>query len=232
MEFIEIGKAIAELTTTTVIIAAVIYLLIKYFSAIIDGKVKKGEEKIKETQVEHLELGSIQLLKDVHPYFTKIDNLIEIKLPITRIGGPVRTLIFRDILKIFYETAKAVNIKLLEQNITLDNFLQKNEESLNEIVCQSKSKMREEGVPEVVIEKFWQWNYKRHEYVAATLSDIDSSTVFHSAIEKQCAALNLYQNACYFVLMDAENTLKNLNGDLTGTIYKGQVVESLHSEEN
>ena len=60
--------------------------------------------------------------------------------------------------------------------------------------------MREEGVPEVVIEKFWQWNYKRHEYVAATLSDIDSSTVFHSAIEKQCAALNLYQNACYFVL--------------------------------
>ena len=124
MEIIEIGKAIAELTTTTVIIAAVIYLLIKYFSAIIDGKVKKGEEKIKETQVEHLELGSIQLLKDVHPYFTKIDNLIEIKLPITRIGGPVRTLIFRDILKIFYETAKAVNIKLLEQNITLDNFLQ------------------------------------------------------------------------------------------------------------
>ena len=90
-------------------------MLIKYFSAIIDKKVKKGEEKIKETQVEHLELGSIQLLKDVHPYFTKIDNLIEIKLPITRIGGPVRTLIFRDILKIFYETAKAVNIKLLEQ---------------------------------------------------------------------------------------------------------------------
>ena len=29
MEFLEIGKAIAELTTTTVIIAAVIYLLIK-----------------------------------------------------------------------------------------------------------------------------------------------------------------------------------------------------------
>ena len=72
MEFLEIGKAIAELTTTTVIIAAVIYLLIKYFSSIIDNKIKKdnNEKNIKhEEQVEHLGLGSIQILKEMHPYF-------------------------------------------------------------------------------------------------------------------------------------------------------------------
>ena len=81
MEFIEIGKAMAELTTTTVIIAAVIYLLIKYFSNIIDGKIVK-KEKIDE--IDHLELGSLQALKQLHPYFNKVDNLIEVKLPITK----------------------------------------------------------------------------------------------------------------------------------------------------
>ena len=234
MEFLEIGKAIAELTTTTVIIAAVIYLLIKYFSSIIDNKIKKdnNEKNIKhEEQVEHLGLGSIQILKEMHPYFSKIDSLITVKLPFTKIGGPVRTLIFRDVLKIFYETSRDINYKLLDEHITLDNFLSKNREALNEIIKNSTERMHDYGIPEVVVEKFWEWNYKRHEYVMNTLSDIDSSTIFSSVIEKQYAALNLYQSTSYFVLMDAENTLKNLNGDLTGRIYKGKIVESLHEEE-
>lgn len=227
MEFIEIGKAMAELTTTTVIIAAVIYLLIKYFSNIIDGKIVK-KEKIDE--IDHLELGSLQALKQLHPYFNKVDNLIEVKLPITKIGGPIRTLIFRDVLKIFYETGKETFNNLLDENITKENFLQKNLKALNHLVKETNQRMDEMGIPIVVKEKFWEWNGKRHEYTMNTLSDISSSTVFDTVLEKQYAALNLYQSVSYFVLMDAENTLKNLNGDLTGTVYKGQTVESLHKE--
>lgn len=231
MEFLEISKSIVELGTTTIIVAAVIYLLVKYFSNLINNKIEKEKEKIEikqEEQIEHFGLGSIQVLKETHPYFSKIDNLINVKLPFTKIGGPVRTMIFRDVLKIFYETAKRKNYRLLDEHITLENFLSKNREYLNMLVEESSETMRNYGIPEIVIEKFWEWNYKRHEYVMSNLSDIDSSAVFGSVVEKQYAALNLYQSASYFVLMDAENTLKNLNGDLTGTIYKGKEVESLH----
>ena len=233
MEFLEIGKSIVELGTTTIIVAAVIYLLIKYFSTMIDNKIKKENQKTEikhEEQVEHLGLGSLQILKETHPYFSKIDNLITVKLPFTKIGGPVRTLIFRDVLKVFYETSKNINYRLLDDHITLENFLSKNREALNDIIKESTETMENYGIPKIVIEKFWEWNYKRHEYVINTLSDIDSSTIFNSIVEKQYAALNLYQSTSYFVLMDAENTLKNLNGDLTGTIYKGKTVESLHEE--
>ena len=231
MEFLEIGKSIVELGTTTIIIAAVIYLLIKYFSNLINNKIEKEKEKIEikqEEQIEQCGLGSIQVLKETHPYFSKIDNLINVKLPFTKIGGPVRTMIFREVLKIFYETAKRKNYRLLDEHITLENFLSKNREYLNMLVEESSETMKNYGIPDIVIEKFWEWNYKRHEYVMSNLSDIDSSAVFGSVVEKQYAALNLYQSASYFVLMDAENTLKNLNGDLTGTIYKGKEVESLH----
>lgn len=233
MEFLEIGKSIVELGTTTIIVAAVIYLLIKYFSTMIDNKIKKENQKTEikhEEQVEHLGLGSLQILKETHPYFSKIDNLITVKLPFTKIGGPVRTLIFRDVLKVFYETSKNINYRLLDDHITLENFLSKNREALNDIIKESTETMENYGIPKIVIEKFWEWNYKRHEYVINTLSDIDSSTIFNSIVEKQYAALNLYQSTSYFVLMDAENTLKNLNGDLTGTIYKGKTVEGLHEE--
>lgn len=245
MEFVTIGEAIVELGTTTIIIAAVIFLLVKYFAAIIDNKIKKKSEeaskkaaekvvekheKKQETTLDHMELGSLQALKEMHPYFSKVDNLVKVKLPITKIGGPVRTLIFRDVLRIFYESGQKLNMELLEQHITLENFLTINLENLTNIVKTSTNEMRDYGIPQVVIEKFWEWNYKRHEYVMNTIGDIDSSNVFNTVLEKQYAVLNLYQSASYFVLLDAENTLKSLNGDLTGTTYKGQTVESLHAE--
>ena len=239
MEFLKVGEAIINLGATTVIVGAVIFLCIKYFSAQIDGKIKKHSKEVAEEAVnnheqqqeqtlEHIELGSLGALKQMHPYFSKIDNLIKVKLPITKIGGPVRTLIFRDVLKIFYESGRNTILNLLDKNITEENFLSINLQALTDIVKTATNEMREQEIPQVVIEKFWDWNYKRHEYVMSTISDIDSSNVFNTILEKEYAVLNLYQSASYFVLIDAENTLKSLNGDLTGTVYKNQTVEGLH----
>ena len=228
MEFLEIAKMITDIGFLVILAAAVIYLLVKYFSAMIDMKVKKG--KLPE-EAEHIQYDSVSALKELHPYFNKIDSILELKLPITKIGGPVRTEIFKDTLQIFYEESKQITYALLDKNITKNNFLSENVKALNDVVKKSTEKMREQQIPEVVIEKFWEWNYKRHDYIASTLSDINSSTVFDSVIEKEYAALNLFQSTSYFVLMDAERTLKTLNGDLTGTTYKGKIIESLHYEE-
>lgn len=228
MEFLEIAKMIADIGFLVILAAAVIYLLVKYFSAMIDMKVKKG--KLPE-EAEHIQYDSVSALKELHPYFNKIDSILELKLPITKIGGPVRTEIFKDTLQIFYEESKQITYALLDKNITKNNFLSENVKALNDVVKKSTEKMREQQIPEVVIEKFWEWNYKRHDYIAGTLSDINSSTVFDSVIEKEYVALNLFQSTSYFVLMDAERTLKTLNGDLTGTTYKGKIIESLHYEE-
>lgn len=228
MGFLEIAKTIADIGFLVILAAAVIYLLVKYFSAMIDMKVKKG--KLPE-EAEHIQYDSVSALKELHPYFNKIDSILEVKLPITKIGGPVRTEIFKDALQIFYEESKQITYALLDKNITKNNFLSENVKALNDVVKKSTEKMREQQIPEVVIEKFWEWNYKRYDYIAGTLSDINSSTVFDSVIEKEYAALNLFQSTSYFVLMDAERTLKTLNGDLTGTTYKGKIIESLHYEE-
>ena len=228
MEFLEIAKMITDIGFLVILAAAVIYLLVKYFSAMIDMKVKKG--KLPE-EAEHIQYDSVSALKELHPYFNKIDSILELKLPITKIGGPVRTEIFKDTLQIFYEESKQITYALLDKNITKNNFLSENVKALNDVVKKSTEKMREQQIPEVVIEKFWEWNYKRHDYIAGTLSDINSSIVFDSVIEKEYAALNLFQSTSYFVLMDAERTLKTLNGDLTGTTYKGKIIENLHYEE-
>ena len=226
MEWIEIVNVIKDVGVSAVIIGAVVYLLVKYFAALIDSKIAKKMPKTQE--VEELQYDSVKGLREIHPIFNKIQGIIDTKLPITNIGGPVRTEIFRDVLKVFYEIAEYEIESLLQKNITTENFLSSNYNMANAIIKDSSIKMRNIGVPEVVITKFNQWNSGRHEYVLNTISDIDSSDVFSTIVEKQYAALNLYMDTCYFTLMDAEKTLKSLNGDLTGAVYKGKIVEGLH----
>lgn len=226
MEWIEIVNVIKDVGVSAVIIGAVVYLLVKYFAALIDSKIAKKMPKTQE--VEELQYDSVKGLREIHPIFNKIQGIIDTKLPITNIGGPVRTEIFRDVLKVFYEIAEYEIESLLQKNITSENFLSSNYNMVNAIIKDSSIKMRNIGVPEVVVTKFNQWNSDRHEYVLNTISDIDSSDVFSTTIEKQYAALNLYMDTCYFTLMDAEKTLKSLNGDLTGAVYKGRIIEGLH----
>ena len=98
---------------------------------------------------------------------------------------------------------------------------------VNKIIAESSERMLKADIPQIVIDKFWQWGTKRYEYTCSTLSDIHSTGVLKSIVEKEFAALNRYQDHVYFTLIDAENTLENLNGELTGTIYHGKPVESL-----
>lgn len=230
-EILKLAQGIGDLTVLVTISAVVIYFLVKYLSIVMEWRKQKLLMDVSEhanNTHEASAFDSVKPLKDSHPYFTKTTAIVDIKLPITVIGGPVRTEIFRDVLKIFYATQLEKMGELLEKNITKENFLNENTKTINNIIKAANEKMEENEIPEVVRRKFWEWNNERHEYVLSTLSDIDSSTVFGSIVEKEYAVLNLLQANASFCLMDAEKTLKNLNGDLTGIIYKGKEVEPLH----
>lgn len=225
MEWIEVINVVKETGTTVAVIGVVIYLLVKYFSMLIESKTPKKEIPEEASVIQY---NSVKCLKTLHPYFDKIDRIIDIKLPITSIGGPVRTEIFRDILTIYYKTSKEKINELLKQDVTLDNFLTENYRTANAIIKESNEKMLASGIPEVVVRKFNEWNNGRNEYILSAISDIDSSNVFSTVVEKQYTVLSTYVNSSNFILMDAEKTLKSLNGDLTGTTYKNKKVESLH----
>ena len=88
MTWIEVVNVIKEVGVSVVILAAVIYLLVKYFSAIIDNKIAKNGEKAEEklkAGAQGLQYNSVTSLKILHPIFNKIDNIVNVKLLITKI---------------------------------------------------------------------------------------------------------------------------------------------------
>ena len=227
MEFLQVVEAISSNTIMIVISGAVIYLLVMYFKGIIDRQLTKEAIQTEQKITKAIEYSSVKELKDLHPIFLKIEGLKKIKIPSIHVGGPVRTEMFKELLNIYYTVWNERLIKLLDEEITNDNFLIKNTDMVNKIIAESSERMLKADIPQIVIDKFWQWGTKRYEYTCSTLSDIHSTGVLKSIVEKEFAALNRYQDHVYFTLIDAENTLENLNGELTGTIYHGKPVESL-----
>ena len=76
------------------------------------------------------------------------------------------------------------------------------------------SNLKKANIPNIVIEKFLDWNAKRHDYIMTVVSDINSSDIVNSVVEKEYLILSILKETAYFTLIDAEKTLKTLNRNL------------------
>lgn len=231
----QLGTAIQNYGLTSVIIGAVIYLIVQAITMTINFFLERKEEnKTKEKPVMQEkkyiphEIIDIKQLKNYHTILIKIESLIKVRIPLMNLGGPVRTKIFKNMLIIYFNNFKKAVNDLLDDDINLENFGYKNQTMIDKVLADSTEAWREDGIPSIVISKFQKWNASRIAYITLTINDINSSQVVDSVIEKQYMALNLYSGVIYLTFIDAEKTLVNLNGDLTGQYYKGEQIEKLH----
>lgn len=206
----------------TIIICIIFILVGGGMKTLIDEVIKKkvGSKSQKKDQAYEI----VDLI-EVHPLFEDLRWFKDVKVPNCKVGGPVRTLIFRHCLTIYYETFIEEVTKLLHQKIDAENFLRVNEQFEHELITAIRANLYKAEIPEVVIKKFQSWYITKHEHLLRYFSDIHSSAVVTSLVEKEHMVLSLLRETAYFTLLDAEKTLKSLNGSLTGVVYKGQIVE-------
>jgi hypothetical protein len=208
----------------TIIICALFILIGGGLKTLIDEIIKKKVGS-KNKQCNKKDAYEIVDLIEVHPLFDDLKWFKDVKVPNCKIGGPVRTLIFRNCLTIYYETFIEEATKLLHQNIDGENFLRVNEQFEHELITAIRANLYKADIPEVVIKKFQSWYITKHEHLLRYFSDIHSSVIVTSLVEKEHMVLSLLRETAYFTLLDAEKTLKSLNGSLTGVVYQGQIVE-------
>ena len=206
----------------TIIVCILFILVGGGIKTLIDEVIKKkvGSKTQKKNQAYEI----VDLI-EVHPLFEDLRWFKDVKVPNCKIGGPVRTLIFRHCLTIYYETFIEEVTKLLHQEIDAENFLRVNEQFEHELITAIRANLYKADIPEVVIKKFQSWYITKHEHLLRYFSDIHSSVIVTSLVEKEHMVLSLLKETAYFTLLDAEKTLKSLNGSLTGVVYQGQIVE-------
>ena len=141
---------------------------------------------------------------------------------------PIRSEMYRDMLKILISTMAEhllANLKDLSDADSNADWQRKATDTLSKAVADYEHKFRDQGIPEIVIERFRSWNVPALGFITHTIGTLEESQIATDHRYKTSAMLSTVLGALKTAFYDAERTLIGLNGQLTGQIYRGKEVE-------
>ncbi len=164
-----------------------------------------------------------------HAFFQKADYILRYKLPEIRLSYQKqycegRTLMFRDLLKIKFELWRENILKVCAmdyEHMSSGDIRQAFTQATLDLVSQYEAKWQQDAVPQVVINKFHEWHDNHAEMFIETIESITMGSCFGSPREIMNAILEMNMMMLLLTLLDAEKTLGDLNGELSGLEYKG-----------
>ncbi len=160
-----------------------------------------------------------------HSIFEMLNYWINIRIPKAKFGkNKYHNNWAKILLKSKYNSAlinikKTINhknIDTLNDDILWTHFLS----MINDIIQEYEEKSLKKGVPELFIDKFMIWHSKTREIIVKNTELICKSKYYHNNFEKIYAILNLLLTSYDVTLMDSEQTIYHLNGELDEYIKK------------
>ncbi len=141
----------------------------------------------------------------------------------------VRTQIFKDMLRMKFSCWQ----KTLQQAVDYIILNNVKEEQVGSVMCRSVSGIvaayskawESAGIPQIVADKFHGWHLARARVLAEQTEQVAASHCYSSVTERLNAILELHCAMLVSTVLDAENTIVTLNGELTGIAYGDKIIE-------
>jgi len=167
-----------------------------------------------------------------HTFFQKVDYILRYKLPEIRLRfrGQYcegRTMLFRDMLKIKFRVWQDRIRKACEKCVDYPTNSQIGQEFLKatvDLVEEYERLWEQDGIPRNVVEKFHKWHDNHAQIFIEAIENITGGSSFSSNKEVINAILEISNAMLLLTILDAEKTLGDLNGELTGMKYKDLIL--------
>jgi hypothetical protein len=159
---------------------------------------------------------------------SKLTYWIDFKIERLKLSDKGRTLVFRDLLYIYFTEIKEHVFDIEKQKDFKK--LGRRELFIEVVECiyaamQSvKQRAKNEGIPDIVIDKFMQWHQTSVDFIIKSSELISQSPVYKSNLDVICAIYLLYTASLELIIVEGEKTLAELNGELTGIEYKDIII--------
>lgn len=162
-----------------------------------------------------------------HHIFADLQRDLDYDVPRLALGTEGRTKLFTDMMRIKYATFLELSKPFIDQHkceeCRPECFYAKNIEFVTNLVNTYEERWRKEGIFEEAIQKFNEWHKTRVDMVVENIRVIADNKVYTTRNQKYTAMLDLYFYAMRWALFDAELSLHDLNGEITGKVYKGYI---------
>lgn len=157
---------------------------------------------------------------------SKLDYWLNFKIMNIKMNDPGRQMLFRDILQLkfnqfkdYVQTASAS----INEDMNGQEMFHVVVEKFNETVDAYEQAAIDRGIPEVVMVKYGEWQLKSYEFTLRATEMICLSSGYGTNESRMQAIYSLITAMMELTIAEAEKTLTELNGELTGIEYKGVV---------
>lgn len=210
-----VGIVFAQYGVPGVVTILVLLLLIRYADPI-----KKALAKFTRGRVVSSQYNSKEVLLSKITYWT------EFKINHLNIIDNGRRAIFKDLLMIKFLTFKDY---INKSHTIYTNKMGSSElytaivTCFNESIGQYNVRAKELKIPDIVLSKFNEWQIKSFEFTLKSAELICYSNVYGNNDMRIQAVFSLFTAMMELTIAEAEKTLTDLNGELSGIEYKGVV---------
>lgn len=165
-----------------------------------------------------------------HSFFANANYRLSIEIPNLEIlpTKPVKQQMYRDILNNYIKTIVTGCQDISETDVDVwssERWCAEMVKKFNEIIFTFNNTCKANGIPDIVIVKFSKWHQSTLEFLYENIMSIGNSAMFGSNTERTNTLFHVLNLLLVITIADAEKTIKELNGEVSGKIYNGKVIE-------
>lgn len=206
-----------------IVLAAIFFICYKLIG---DG-VSVVSEKIKIKLIQKR-----QARLSMHGFFTSMNYILNVEIHSLSFfpDKPVRQILTKDLIFCSLSSMNEVAEKIIKADHTgWSNaewtFQMRN--MLNEMNTLFLNKCHTKGIPEVVYMKYLEWYFERLNHMRNLVDQVAASELSPTPESKTSTLLLLFSLFITTMMGDCESAMNELNGDITGMVYNGGVIEPL-----
>jgi len=222
--YTDIIRIISEFGWVGFLLVVFLIILIKYINKNFDNVFTKNSKSIND-----ISLNNTNDLK-YHQFFSNAQYRLMVEIPNLEIDNtrPVRQRIFRDLLyikiKSFYDGFQAIT-EIDMSNWSSEQWIFEMNQHIRSILNEYELKCRQRGIPDEVLIKFSRWNCTSMDVLYEYITGLGNSKIYDNNISRTNTLMFIMNLLLVTLIADAERTLKDLNGEISGKLYKNSIIE-------
>lgn len=216
-------KILSEYGLAGFILVIVITIVFKVLAKEYNGSLGKFASRLASPSESSAELR-------YHPFFSSAHYKIIAEIPTLELSPlkPVKQQMFRDILTIYITTMLTICSEIIEIDMTDwrgEKWSNEVSRHMNRLVTDFHTNALVAGVPDAALSKFSKWHYPTLEMLYEYIVMLGNSNIYSTNLARTNTFLLMMNLLLVTTLGDAERSLKELNGEVGGKIYKNETLE-------
>jgi hypothetical protein len=165
-----------------------------------------------------------------HPFFSSAHYKVVAEIPTLELSPskPVKQQMFRDLLTVYIKTMLDTCALIVEQDMSEwsgEKWSNEVSRHMNRMVTDFQKNALDIGIPPEALSKFSKWHYPTLEMMYEYITMLGNSNLYSTNLIRTNTFLLTMNLLLVTTLGDAERSLKELNGEVGGKMYKNAILE-------